>query len=79
MAHWDVEDMSDVVAEAFGLVRKGVLEQQDFREFVFENPARLLLGQNPDVFVGTSVEAATKPLADAARAEQATAAVPVTS
>ena len=43
LAHWDVEDMSEVVAEAFGLVRKGVLEQQDFREFVFENPARLLL------------------------------------
>ena len=41
--------MSEVVAEAFGLVRKGVLEEQDFREFVFENPARLLLGQNPDV------------------------------
>ena len=64
LAHWDVEDMSEVVAEAFGLVRKGVLEEQDFREFVFENPARLLLGQNPDIFVGTAVEAATRPLAD---------------
>jgi hypothetical protein len=63
--------MSEVVAEAFGLVRKGVLDEQDFREFVFENPARLLLGQNPDVFVGTAVEAATAELAAAARADQA--------
>ena len=74
LAHWDVEDMSEVVAEAFGLVRKGVLEEQDFREFVFENPARLLLGQNPDIFVGTAVESATAPLADAARAAQASVA-----
>ena len=74
LAHWDVEDMSEVVAEAFGLVRKGVLEERDFREFVFENPARLLLGQNPDIFVGTAVEAATAPLADAARAAQAAVA-----
>ena len=71
LAHWDVEEMDEVVAEAFGLVRKGVLEERDFREFVFENPARLLLGQNPDIFVGTAVEAATAPLADAARAAQA--------
>ena len=48
LAHWDVEEMNEVVAEAHGLVGKGVLEEQDFREFVFENPARLLLGQNPE-------------------------------
>ena len=74
LAHWDVEEMDEVVAEAHGLVRKGVLEERDFREFVFENPAKLLLGQNPDIFVGTAVEAATAPLADAARSAQAAVA-----
>jgi predicted TIM-barrel fold metal-dependent hydrolase len=57
LSHWDVPDMGDVVAEAFELVEDEVLTERDFREFVFENPARMLLGQNPDIFVGTAVEA----------------------
>jgi predicted TIM-barrel fold metal-dependent hydrolase len=68
LSHWDVPDMAEVVEEAHGLVRKGVLTEQDFREFVFENPARLLLRQNPDFFVGTAAEASTRQLADEARA-----------
>ncbi len=59
--------MSEVVEEAHGLVRKGMLDEQDFREFVFENPARLLLQQNPDFFVGTAAEGSTKQLADEIR------------
>jgi len=55
-------------------VRKGVLTEQDFREFVFENPARLLLKQNPDFFVGTAAEAATRELATEARAAKAVTA-----
>ncbi len=74
MSHWDVEDMSEVVAEAHGLVGKGVLAEQDFREFVFENPARMLLGQNPDIFVGTAVASAVAPFADAVRADTASVA-----
>jgi predicted TIM-barrel fold metal-dependent hydrolase len=69
LSHWDVENMSEVVAEAFGLVCTGVLAEQDFREFTFENPARLLLAQNPDIFVGTAVESATATLAASARAD----------
>src|SRR5690606_34562620 len=71
LSHWDVPDMAEVVDEAHGLVRTGVLTEQDFREFVFENPARLLLRQNPDFFVGTAAEAATRTLADEARAQRA--------
>ena len=56
LSHWDVPEMDEVVEEAHGLVRKGILTEQDFREFVFENPAKLLLQQNPDFFVGTAAE-----------------------
>lgn len=74
MSHWDVEDMAGVVGEAHGLVRSGVLTEQDFREVVFENPARLLLGQNPDLFAGTAVEDATRALAEESRAAAGSAA-----
>jgi predicted TIM-barrel fold metal-dependent hydrolase len=56
ISHWDVEDMAAVVDEAHGLVRKSLLTEEDFRDFVFANPAKLLAGSNPDFFAGTSVE-----------------------
>ncbi|MGO9267253.1 MAG: hypothetical protein ACLQBA_20655 [Candidatus Binataceae bacterium] len=31
--------------------------EQDFRDFVFTNPARLWAGNNPTFFKGTAVEA----------------------
>lgn len=64
ISHWDVEAMNGVVDEAHGLVRKGLLTDDDFRDFVFTNPARLLAGSNPAFFAGTAVEdavAATVP------------------
>jgi hypothetical protein len=70
LSHWDVPEMNQVVEEAHGLVRKNIIGEQDFREFVFENPARLLLQQNPDFFVGTAAEQSTKEVADAIRLEQ---------
>jgi predicted TIM-barrel fold metal-dependent hydrolase len=68
LSHWDVPQMNSVVAYAHSLVREGVLSERDFREFVFENPARLVLRQNPDFFAGTAAERATAALADDARA-----------
>ena len=62
IAHWDVEDMAAVVAEAWGLVRKEVLTPEDFRDFTFTNPARLFAGRNPDFFEGTAVADAVRPL-----------------
>lgn len=56
ISHWDVEEMNGVVDEAHGLVRKGLLTEEDFADFVFTNPARLLAGSNPEFFVGTPVE-----------------------
>jgi len=53
--HWDVTDMSGVLAEAWELVEDGILSEQDFRHFTFENPLRLFTGMNPDFFAGTVV------------------------
>lgn len=58
ISHWDVEEMNGVVDEAHGLVRKGLLTDEDFADFVFANPAKLLAGANPDFFAGTPVESA---------------------
>lgn len=63
LSHWDVPRMNTVVAYAHGLVGEGVLTEDEFREFTFDNPARLLLDQNPEFFAGTAVAAATGELA----------------
>ncbi len=55
--HWDVTDMSNVLAEAYGLVEDGIVHEDDFRDFVFTNPVKLLAGMNPDFFAGTAVAA----------------------
>ncbi len=55
--HWDVPDMSHVLAEAYELVDEGFLDDGDFRDFVFTNPVKLLAGMNRDFFKGTAVEA----------------------
>ncbi len=55
LGHWDAGDMSRVVPHAWGLVEDGVLTEDDFADFVYRNPTRLFLGQNPDFFAGTPV------------------------
>jgi hypothetical protein len=53
-----------VTAEAYELVEKGIMKEEDFRDFVFANPVRLWTALNPDFFKGTAVEdAAAKLLA----------------
>ena len=56
IGHWDVPNMADVIAEAHGLVRKGLLTDDDFRDFVFRNPVSLHTGANRDFFKNTVVE-----------------------
>lgn len=58
IGHWDVPDFTGVLPEAFELVEKGLLEHDDFRDFVFADPVRLFRAGNPDFFTGTAVEAA---------------------
>jgi hypothetical protein len=57
VGHWDVPDMNEVLAEAYELVEHGLVNDAEFKEFVFENPVTLHAGMNPDFFKGTVVEA----------------------
>ena len=56
--HFDVPDFEAVIPEAFEMVEKGFVTEQDFCEFTFSNAARLHTGNNPDFFKGTVVEQA---------------------
>ena len=56
IGHWDVPDMLEVVEEAYELVEKGAITEDNFRDFVFTNPARMWTDMNPDFFKGTVVE-----------------------
>jgi len=57
VGHFDVVDMSEVLAEAYELVEDGMIDEGELREFVFANPVRLHTAANPDFFKGTAVEA----------------------
>ncbi|HYE89607.1 MAG TPA: amidohydrolase family protein [Terriglobales bacterium] len=62
VGHFDVTDMSEVLEEAWELVEHGLINETDFREFTFENAARLHTAMNPDFFKGTVVEGAVAKL-----------------
>lgn len=68
LGHFDLPDMRDAAAEAYELVEKGFMSEEDFRDFVFVNPVRHKTDMNPDFFKGTVVEGAVKKLvAESAR------------
>jgi hypothetical protein len=56
VGHWDVSDMSHVLPEAHEMVEDGIMSEEDFRAFVFDNPVRLFTQLNPDFFGGTAIE-----------------------
>jgi predicted TIM-barrel fold metal-dependent hydrolase len=56
--HFDVPDFREVIPEAFEMVEKGFMTEQDFREFTFTNAARLHTRNNPSFFKGTVIEQA---------------------
>lgn len=58
ISHWDVVDMTDPVVEAYESVEKGMLSEDDFREFALTNGVRLHAGMNPEFFAGTVLETA---------------------
>jgi hypothetical protein len=62
IGHWDVPDMTEVLEEAHEPVEEGKMSAQDFKDFVFTNPAKLWAGGNPGFFKGTRVESAVKKL-----------------
>ena len=58
LAVWDVPDILDVVPEAHELVDDGLVDDRDFRDFVFTNPVALWTALSPSFFDGTAVEGA---------------------
>ena len=68
IGHFDVPDIAEVLEETWEPVEHGDMAPEDFRAFVFENPARLWAGQNPDFFKGTAVESAVAGLLGGKRA-----------
>jgi hypothetical protein len=56
--HFDVPDFREVIPEAYELLERRYVTEQDFREFVFTNAATLHTRNNPDFFKGTVVEKA---------------------
>jgi len=68
VGHFDVPDMAEVVPEAYELVEHGLIDDNDFRDFMFTNAVRFWAEVNPDFFKGTVVEkAAAEALAQGAR------------
>ncbi len=55
IAHWDVTDMSTVVAESWGLVEKSLITEENYRSLVFDNPVALF---GSEFFAGSVVERA---------------------
>jgi hypothetical protein len=56
IGHFDVPDMAEVVPEAYELVEHGLIDDGDFRAFMFDNAVRFWGEVNPDFFKGTVVE-----------------------
>jgi hypothetical protein len=56
ISHWDVPDMEGVLPEAYELVERGEVDEEDFRDFAFVNAVRLHTSANPDFFRGTAIE-----------------------
>jgi predicted TIM-barrel fold metal-dependent hydrolase len=56
IGHFDVQNMNDVLPEAFELVEDELITEADFRDFMFVNPVRFWGDANPKFFNGTKVE-----------------------
>ncbi|MEE8166000.1 MAG: amidohydrolase family protein [Myxococcota bacterium] len=56
--HWDVQDMSHALAEAYELIEKGLLSDEDFEAYCFTNSLELYAGTNPNFFERTVLESA---------------------
>jgi hypothetical protein len=58
VGHWDVPDLTDVLAESWALVEQGAITESDFKAWVFGNPYKLYTEANPNFFRGTAIETA---------------------
>lgn len=62
MGHFDIADIRTAVPASYELVEDGLLNDDDYREFMFENAVLLHGGMNPKFFDGTAVEKEAKAL-----------------
>ena len=67
-------DMTEVLEEAWELVEKKGMAEEDFHAFSFGNAVRLWASLNPDFFKGTTVEKPAREFAREASASQSAAA-----
>jgi hypothetical protein len=56
IGHWDVPDITGVLAEAHELLEHGYVTPEGFRDFSFAAAVRLHGGANPRFFEGTIVQ-----------------------
>ena len=56
VGHWDVERHEGVVPDAWGLVGKGVLTEEQFRDFALRYSTEMLTVSNPSFFERTALE-----------------------
>jgi predicted TIM-barrel fold metal-dependent hydrolase len=56
LGHWDAGDLDAILPEAWSLVERGLLDEAQFSELVWRNPASLFTNANPRFFAGTAVE-----------------------
>ena len=74
ISHFDVPDMTEVLEEAWELVEKRSMSEEDFYAFTFGNAVKLWASLNPDFFKGTVVEKAVKRFLDDRGAAKTSAA-----
>ena len=53
IGHWDVAHADHVVPEAWELVTSGLMTEEEFRRFTYDNARRFLTTSAPDFFEGT--------------------------
>ena len=56
IGHWDVMDAVSILSEAWSLVEAKLIDEENFRDLTFTNPAMLHLTVNPGYFKGTVLE-----------------------
>jgi len=60
IGHWDVPDFTGVLPEAWELIENGLVDRDQFKDFMFGNVAELFTSTNPQFFDGTVVEKSVK-------------------
>jgi predicted TIM-barrel fold metal-dependent hydrolase len=56
LGHWDVPEFDEPLEEAYELFERGILDADQLRRFLFENPVRFYGSLDPTFFGGTTIE-----------------------